>query len=502
MAGIGVQLNKIFGRRTITSSLYGVGFSFTYTIAPMLAVIGCLLAMFKLLQFDTVGYIERETFSCSILYIFIFSLLTAAPFNSVLSKYQTDRIYERRYEDIRPCIYVGTITNLTLSTLLAVPFCIYAVVVGEIEVYYIFTAFMGYLGCTLTFATMVYNSILKQYKRISVYFICSMLLTLGLSLLFHYIFRFTITYSMLLALSLGFLLIASLELSNVLRYFPANSCKYREVLHYYRIYWKLIASNFLYAFGLFVHNFVFWAQPWHLVVRSTFVCNQPYDMASSLAMFTNISASVFFISRVEMHFHERYRGYMEAVIGGKLETIEKTKQRMFQGLSSQLLSLVHLQFLVSVVAYFIAISILPTMGFSGLTMVIYPQLAVGFFISFLMYSELLFLYYFDDRTGAMINGIIFAGVSLAGSVLASQFSAIWYGTGFTAAAFLAFTFSFFRLRWIERNIDNLIFCRGTLIKQVNEQMPKADVYNVYTGALGAELLTETASAATQATTIK
>mgnify|MGYP000980551106 CR=1 FL=1 len=47
MAGIGVQLNKIFGRRTITSSLYGVGFSFTYTIAPMLAVIGCLLAMFS-----------------------------------------------------------------------------------------------------------------------------------------------------------------------------------------------------------------------------------------------------------------------------------------------------------------------------------------------------------------------------------------------------------------------------------------------------------------------
>lgn len=35
----------------------------------------------------------------------------------------------------------------------------------------------------------------------------------------------------------------------------------------------------------------------HLV--KTFVCNQPYDMATCLAMFTNLSASVIFISRVE-----------------------------------------------------------------------------------------------------------------------------------------------------------------------------------------------------------
>ena len=66
-----------------------------------------------------------------------------------------------------------------------------------------------------------------------------------------------------------------------------------EVTGYYRIYWKLIASNFLYALGLFAHNFVFWTRPGH-VVADTFVCNQPYDMASFLAVITNISG-VFFI---------------------------------------------------------------------------------------------------------------------------------------------------------------------------------------------------------------
>ncbi len=479
MAGIGVQLNRIFDKHTLTASLYGIGFSFVNTIAPMLVVIGCLFGMYRVLGFDQVGYLERETFSSSILYIFIFSLLTSSPFNSVLSKFQTDRIYEQYYEDIRPCVFVGTITNLTLSSLIAIPFYIYEVVIGQVAIYYVFTTYMAYLGLTLTFSSMVYNSILKQYKKVSLYFLSSMVVTFLLSLIFRFLLKFSITYSMLLALSIGFLLIASLEIGNVMRYFPANSRKYGDVLHYYKVYWRLIVSNFLYTLGLFIHNFVFWTHPTHLVVRDTYVCNQSYDMATCLAMFTNISASVLFISRVEMHFHDRYKDYTQAVIGGKLDSIEKTKKRMFRGLSSQLLSLTHIQFIVSVVVYLIAIVILPIIGFSGMIMEIYPQLAVGYFIAFLMYSELLFLYYFDDLKGAVINGVIFACVTLAGSLLATQLSAIWYGAGFTAGAFCSFTFSYFRLRWIEKNLDSHVFCRGTVLKQVYEEMPRADVYNVY-----------------------
>lgn len=479
MAGIGVQLNKIFNKHTITSSIYGIGFSFTYTIAPMLTIILCLLGMYKVLGFDSVGFVERELFSCSVLYIFIFSMLTSSPFNSVLSKYQTDKIYEQKYEDIRPCVIVGTIANLSFSSIAAIPFCIRGILAGGIEIYYMFTAFMGYLAFTLTLSTMIYNSILKQYKKVCMYFAFSMGLTFILSVVFRFVLGFSITYSMLLALTIGFLMIASLELANVLRYFPANSRNYREVLHYFRLYWKIIASNFLYTFGLFAHNFIFWMQPWRLVVLNTYVCNQPYDMASFLAMLTSISAGVFFISRVEMHFHEKYKNYMEAVIGGKLDTIEKTKKRMFQVLSSQLVSLAHFQFIVSVIIFLIAVIILPAVGFSGLVMEIYPQLAVGYYITFLMYSELLFLYYFNDLTGALANGLIFALVSIFGSIISANFDAAWYGAGFSAAGFLSFTYSYFRLRWIERNIDIHVFCRGTVIERVNEKMPRQDVYNIY-----------------------
>ena len=97
MAGIGVRLNKIFGRNTLTTNMIGFFYSTLVTVAPMFAIIINLVLMEYFLKFSTLGYAQRELFSCTILYTFIFSLLTASPFNAVLSRYISDVIYEERY---------------------------------------------------------------------------------------------------------------------------------------------------------------------------------------------------------------------------------------------------------------------------------------------------------------------------------------------------------------------------------------------------------------------
>lgn len=477
MAGIGIQLNKIFDKNTLRSSIHGVGFSIINTIMPMLIVIATLLGMYKALGFQTVGYVDRQLFTSSILYIFIFSLLAFSPFSTVLSKYMSDKIYERRYEDIKPCMYIGITIHLTFASLIAVPFYLYAIFVGKIPVHFVFTSYMAFLGLSLTLSTMLYNFILKQYKKISLYYTVSMIFAFVLSVIFKFILNFSVTYSMLLAISFGFLTIASLLLVNFLRYFPENSYRYMDAVKYYSKYWKLISANFLYTLGLFTHNFVFWTKPWHLVVYNTYVSNETYDMASFLAMFTNLSATVFFITRVEMKFREKYKTYNEAIIGGKLKTIKNCEERMFDGLGSQIFSLVNLQFMISIIIFFIAILIFPRIGFSGLIMDIYPQLAIAYYISSLMYAELIFLYYFDDLTGALLNGAIYVTVTLIATMFTSNLTPLWYGTGFGIGALSAFTFSYFRLRWISQNIDKLIFHKGSIIKSIYKDIPDALVYD-------------------------
>lgn len=92
-----------------------------------------------------------------------------------------------------------------------------------------------------------------------------------------------------------------------------------------------------------------------MTVAHTFVYAPAYDMATCLAMFTNLSSTIIFISRVEMHFHERYKAYSEAVIGGRWEDINNAKNRMFRQLASELMNLVRIQFIVSVVLYLLCV---------------------------------------------------------------------------------------------------------------------------------------------------
>lgn len=476
MAGIGLRLNRIFSKNTITTNLIGFGYSLVITIAPMFLVIMAVILMQMLLGFSKIGYAARELYSCTVLYIFIFSLTTAAPFNAVLSKYLSDVIYEETYEDILPCYYVGLILNISLSCLVGIPFCVREYLVGKVDLFYVFTGYCGYIVLVLVFYSMLYLSICKDYKKISFFFLIGMTVTVLLSLFLVYVVHAAVTFAMLLSLDVGFMIIGSLELALVKSYFRENSGKYKEVLRYFKKHWQLVITNTLYTVGLYVHNFVFWNTDMRMVVADSFVCMTTYDMASCLAMFTNISASVIFISRVEMHFHERYKGYSEAVIGGRGFDIDSAKNRMFSQLSDELMSLVRIQFIISVMVFFMCIILLPQFGFGGMVMRIYPCLAAGYFILFVMYAAIIFLYYYSDMTGAVMTSLSFFLTTLFGSIFAARLSPIWYGIGLVMGATVGWCVAYHRLRVMEKNLDVHIFCSGNIMKRGHGRKPSNKVY--------------------------
>lgn len=477
MAGIGVKLNKIFNKNTIATNLFGFGYSAVITVAPMFLVIAAVFIMGLLLDVSKIDYASRELYSCTLLYIFIFALLTAAPFNAVLSRYMSDVIYNETYDDILPCYFVGLLMNLTFSCVVGIPFCIWEFVVGKVPIAFVFAGYCGYVSLVLVFYSMLYLSICKDYKKISGFFFVGMLITVLLSLIFVYGFKMPVTISMLIALDVGLLLIACLEWAQVKSYFRNNSRKYKEVLKYFKKYWQLVATNFLYTIGLYIHNFVFWQTDMRMVVADSFVCMSTYDMATCLGMLTNISATIIFISRVEMHFHERYKAYSEAVIGGRGMDIENAKKRMFRQLGDELMSLARLQFIISVVIYFLCIVFLPRLGFGGKVMQIYPCLAAGYFILFIMYSAIIFLYYFNDLKGALITAGSFCLATVLGAITSTHFTPSWYGVGLVFGSMVGWFVAYYRLRKMEQTLDVHIFCAGNIMKKGNGTCPSNKVYD-------------------------
>ena len=110
-------------------------------------------------------------------------------------------------------------------------------------------------------------------------------------------------------------------------------------------------------------------------------------------------------------------------------------------------------------------------------MQIYPCLAAGYFILFIMYSAIIFLYYFNDLKGALITAGSFCVATLLGAVVSTGFTPSWYGAGLVFGSVIGWVVSYYRLRKMERTLDVHIFCQGNIMKKGKGTCPSNKVYD-------------------------
>lgn len=475
MAGIGFELKKIFKEESLSRLLGGITYSALVTIGPTVMVIVTIIVLYIILGLTSVSYTERELLSSTILYVFIFSLLAASAFNGVMSRYIADKIYEEKYDDILPSFYTGIFLDILVGAVLGVPFTLRLIFMGGVDIIFSFVSYSFFIIMIINFYTMIYLSATKDYKIIGAYYAVGMGLAFITANLFYFAGLSTIR-CILYGIVLGFLTIALLEFAYLRKYFNSNSKNYKDCLRYFVDYKEICMCNFFYILGLYIHNFIFWTHPAHIIVAKSYVSMQSYDMASCLAMFTNISTIVIFTVMAETEFHEKYQDYNEAVIGKTLLEINRTKTSMFRVLLHQLSYLASLQAIVTAIIFLIALVILPLIGFGGSVITIYPSLTGAYFVIFLMYCNVIYLFYFNDNTGAMLTSIIFFTSVLVGSFISIRLSEVLFGIGAFSGAFIGWSFSFLRIQYLERHFDEHIFCRTSLLRKRVEKMPDSRVY--------------------------
>jgi len=63
------------------------------------------------------------------------------------------------------------------------------------------------------------------------------------------------------------------------------------------------------------------------------------------------------------------------------------------------------------------------------------------------------------------------------SIWASHLDSIWYGVGLVIGAFIGWTIGYFRLRWVERNLERHIFCEAHLLEHGRGNRPSDIVFS-------------------------
>ena len=100
MAGIGFELRKIFGKKTLVSNTWGVIYASMTSIGPSLMFILLLFSLRFLMGYYHATELETIFFTGAFTYAFLVAILVSACFNTVVSRYISDKIFEEKEEDL------------------------------------------------------------------------------------------------------------------------------------------------------------------------------------------------------------------------------------------------------------------------------------------------------------------------------------------------------------------------------------------------------------------
>lgn len=454
MAGIGFELKKVFRKSGFFNMFKGVLYASASTIGPIILVIIGLLSINVIMKYFNIPYFQREVLSGAILYAFVFSLIIATSIGTVLSRYISDKIFNEQEEDIIPSLY-GSITLVTCITgILGIPFYVFA----NLNYIFSFGAYSLLMVLSIVFILMHYVSAIKEYRKITVAFFIGILLGVLIGSIAFYVLKIDLIYVIIYSMTICFLLTAIYMFYVIRSFFKKDSKNYFEFLTYFREYKLIFISGFFYILGLYVHNFIFWFSPIRNVVANTYISSYTYDMASFLAMLTNLSATVIFVVKVETNFHQKYQNYCYAIIGGSLSEIKMAKKDMSRVLNHELFFITEVQLIITLTLICAGIALLPVFGFGGLILDIYPILALGYYAVFMMYFLIVFLYYFDDQVGAVYVSSVFLITTVLFSIITVNIGVAFYGLGLLIGGIVAWITGFFRLKTLLKNIDYHMFC--------------------------------------------
>ncbi len=463
MAGIGIELKKIYSKNNISNMILGTAYSSMVTVGPTLLIVFVLIMIYSVLGFNYIDVARRELLSTTTLYIFVFSGIITAPINAVFSRYIGDKVYQKKTRDILPSFYTGISVVSIMGTMLAIPVLYRLYTVANVGTSFIIGAYALWMSVVIVFFSVIYIHATKDYNVVFLFYVLGMTIAFATSFALNNFVD--IIVAIIWGLAIGFFCIAFLQFAYLAKWFEDSTENYMECIHYLWRFKSLLFANLCYTLGIYAHIFIFWFAEDRVIIASTFLSNPMYDMAACIAMFSNITTTIIFIVMAETEFHDAYQLYMQSVVGGTYRLIQKNKNILFRTLAQQIVRLVVIQSLITSILFLVAITFLPRLYFDAMIIEIYPVLSVGYFILFLMYCIIIYLYYFNDQIGCTVLSVVFLLGTVFGTIYSMELEIQFYGMGLVIGSVLGFACGFFRIRYIERVINKHIFCDKVVVKE-------------------------------------
>lgn len=459
MAGIGFELKKIYGRKTLAANLWGTVYATMTTIGP--AVISAVLLLVLKILLDRAGLtvLESRFFISSTTYAFVIATLSAVFFAAPVSRYISDCIFLGRESDICPSAFGVLSLSTAVSGVVMALLCagIHRFSGGSVSVSFLVSYYLLGVLVTDTYSMMTYASALKHYRALTFSFFLGMLLAVGVYFLCTRRPGIDKVTAACMALTCGYFLIVFTLVFQCIRAFGAPRGRYFAFLSYFRRYPKLTAGSAAYTLGIYCPTILYWAFSRMVEQVSVFRTFPAYDFALFLAVFVNMPSLVIFVVKVETAFYEKYTLYVSALNNGTHDLIQKERGVMARALRHQLFFVYEIQLIITVVLVCLVSVFFPYLNASTQMLHMFILLSLGVYAVFCMYFTIVVFYYFSDYTGACVSALSFLAVTALGAA-GAIFWNDFYPLPLLLGGLFGWVVSFLLLRRRMENLDSFLMC--------------------------------------------
>lgn len=460
MAGIGFELKKIYGRKTLSSNIWGTIYATMLTIGPTVLSAVLMLVLNFLLGRSGLTVLENRFFIASTTYAFFTGLLVSVFFSTPVSRYIADCIYLGKESDIFPSAFGVLALASTASGIVMLLLCagVYFSQDGVPMSFLVSYYFLGVLVAD-TYSLMTYASALKHYRMLTFSFFLGVLLAVAVYFLCSRWLPVTQMTAACIALVCCYFFIVFALIFQCVKAFGAPRGRYFEFLVYFRRYPKLAIGGTAYMLGLYCPTLIYWFFSDLREQVSIFSTAPSYDMAMFLAFAVNIPALVIFVVKVETAFYEKFVLYISALNNGSLKQIRKERNVMMRALLQELFFVYEIQLIITVVLVCLISVFFPYLNASTHMLSMFVLLSLGICAVFCMYFTIVVFYYFSDYNGACISAVVFLAVSLFGAVAAVFWKEFYLlPLPLLAGGLCGWFVAFVLLRRRMENLDSFLMC--------------------------------------------
>ncbi len=454
MAGIGFSLKRMFSKETFSSRALAYLYSSFIAAGPWIISVLSINFLLILMELLKINNTERDLFSATIVYSFLFSQILVAPIQLVVTRYISDKLYNKEYDVLKPT-YLG-VNNIVFFLSLLISAGFYYNI--PLPIYYKLLATFVFVLISMIWVIMIFLSAVKNYKLIGIAYLLGGLIAIAL---IFYLLENPIPFKEMRSLS-NFLVAYSVGLSVT---FVLLSYTFLSTFHYGNPYkYDFIRSfgkhavlsliGLFYTCGLWVDNIIVWFSVYQVKVYDAFVFAPYYDNAVFLSYLTTIITLVLFLVIIETEFYQTYREYFGNVNSPQtLEEIDRSKNAMIESLRYNLFYTFLIQLLVSISLVALAHPIFKVLNINYAIRDIFKVTTIGALFNISSFIYILVLLYFEKRKSALLIALCFFTSNTLLTLFFRTQPLQYTGYGFALASAFTFIVALIPLHRYLKNIN-------------------------------------------------